>query len=406
MAILPNFSTATFEPGAKVDNPYFPLTPGTQTTFAARTIDEETGEVTRQDQKTLVTYNNKTILGVNAVTVQDTAWENGNVKENTLDWYAQDTQGNVWYLGEFATNYEYDEQGHLIGIDNAGSWEAGVNKALPGFIMEANPNVGDRYYQEFAPNNQAIDQGQVLGVNQSIKIPLGQYSDVISILDTNPLDPNSRDLKFYAPGVGEILVKDGLDENLKNPEAIVRLKNIETLSKQDLASEVGTQGNDVLNGNNRANFLRGNHGNDLLQAQGGSDRLKGEQGHDLLVGGDGADTLCGGNGNDILIGGSGKDDLHGGQGKDQFIFTTLSDGVDQIRDFNVNRDVIGLTMLFDSSAYGSPDPFGDYIQLVQQGTSTAIRIDPDGDLGTNPFQTLAILQNTKVETLSDRNFVI
>ncbi len=95
------------------------------------------------------------------------AWNEGVLVEDTFDWYAQDTAGNVWYLGELATNYEYDNKGNFIGTNNDGSWEAGVDGALPGYAIEANPQVGDNYFQEFAPGI-AEDEGQVISINESI----------------------------------------------------------------------------------------------------------------------------------------------------------------------------------------------------------------------------------------------
>ena len=167
--ILPDFSKATFEPNRAIDNQYFPLTPGTIKAYEAEINTPEGGENTdpTESNQIFVTNDTREILGVEATVVRDVAWNEGVLVEDTFDWYAQDTAGNVWYLGELATNYEYDNKGNFIGTNNDGSWEAGVDGALPGYAIEANPQVGDNYFQEFAPGI-AEDEGQVISINESI----------------------------------------------------------------------------------------------------------------------------------------------------------------------------------------------------------------------------------------------
>jgi hypothetical protein len=105
------------------------------------------------------------------------AFEDGLLQERTSDYFAQDTQGNVWYFGEDVTNFHYDEDGNLIGTDSASAWRAGVNGALPGFIMPANPFDGFNYYQEFAPLDGALDQGRIVSVSQQVSVPVGSFSN-------------------------------------------------------------------------------------------------------------------------------------------------------------------------------------------------------------------------------------
>ena len=161
--------------------------------------------------------------------VRDTEWVDGLLAEDTRDWFAQDTAGNVWYMGEDTTAFEYDEEGNLIGTSTEGSWQAGVDDALPGFIMEANPVVGDNYYQEFAPNSDALDQATIISLDETISIDLGTFTNVLQTLETTELDPDAREFKYYAPGIGLVFVEEGLDENFANPGFLVELVSVEVI---------------------------------------------------------------------------------------------------------------------------------------------------------------------------------
>ena len=171
------------------------------------------------------TYDTKDILGVQTTVVRDVAWDEGVLVEDTLDWYAQDTDGNVWYLGEIATNYEYDDEGNFISTNTDSSWEAGVDGALPGYLMPANPQVGDNYYQEFYPG-EAEDEAEVISLNESIAIGLGDYDTLLQTREFTNLEPEAFELKYFAPGVGQILAEEGITEEGSEPELSVELIGI------------------------------------------------------------------------------------------------------------------------------------------------------------------------------------
>lgn len=171
-------------------NPYFPLTRGTTWVYKSK---EETATVT-------VTAVTRVILGVTCATIRDVVKVNGEVTENTRDWYAQDIHGNVWYFGE--TTQEL-EDGVIVTI--AGSFTAGVDGAKPGIIMEAQPAVGDVYRQEFSLAN-AEDIGKVLSLTGSATVPAAScHHTCLVTKDFTPLEPGVFERKFYAPGVGSIL---------------------------------------------------------------------------------------------------------------------------------------------------------------------------------------------------------
>jgi hypothetical protein len=145
----------------EVTNPWFPLHPGTTFHYAG-TSD---GVATTDDMA--VTHDTKVISGVTCTVVHDQVFTEGVLSEDTFDWYAQDTAGNVWYFGE--DTKELDANGNVTSTE--GSWEAGVDGAMQGIIMEANPRVGDKYQAEFAAGI-AEDAGQVLNLNRNACVPM------------------------------------------------------------------------------------------------------------------------------------------------------------------------------------------------------------------------------------------
>ena len=180
------------EPGAfvaTIDNPLYPLIPGTVFTYVA---DAETVVVT-------VTEDTKEILGVTCTVVHDVASEDGEVIENTYDWFAQDTAGAVWYFGEYTEELEDGEV-----VDTGGSWEAGVDGAKPGMIIPANPVVGMQYRQEYYAC-EAEDKGEILDLNASATVPFGTFTGCLKTRDFTPLEPDVNENKFYAPGTGLVL---------------------------------------------------------------------------------------------------------------------------------------------------------------------------------------------------------
>ena len=217
--VIPDFSTATFVDRQIIDNQYFPLGPDYRATLHASGTDEEGEKFTEESQ---LSYggDGRVILGVQTTVQRDRAFEDELLVEDTFDYYAQDTAGNVWYMGEDVTNYVYDDEGNLIETNNASSWIAGINDARPGFIMPANPVAGFAYFQEVAVQDNALDEALIFGTGLSIEASGKRFEDVISILETTSLDPEAREFKYYAPGYGLIRVEEGLDRNLANPELV------------------------------------------------------------------------------------------------------------------------------------------------------------------------------------------
>lgn len=182
-----------------VDNPYFPLVPGTTFTFV-----EKEGHETREN-KVMVTHDTKTILGVKCVVVRDTVTVDAKLMEDTFDWYAQDKQGAVWYFGE-ATR-EFKSGGR---VSPEGSWEAGVKGAQPGIVMPANPQPGEPYRQEYLAG-EAEDMGQVVAVGETVIVPFGTLKDCVRTKDWSMLEPGSEK-KWYARGLGVVRTESSSGE--------------------------------------------------------------------------------------------------------------------------------------------------------------------------------------------------
>jgi hypothetical protein len=178
-----------------VDNTYFPLIPGT-----VYHLEEQTDEGLETITIT-VTNQTRAILGIQATVVHDSVQLEGELIEDTEDWFAQDDRGNVWYLGESTAEYE---DGEVVSTE--GSWEAGVDGAVPGLIMVGDPRPGDLYFQEYL-EGEAEDMGAVMSLAERVRVPYGSFANALQTADYNPLDDQLEN-KWYAPGVG--VVKEAL----------------------------------------------------------------------------------------------------------------------------------------------------------------------------------------------------
>ena len=179
----------------EIDNPYFPLVPGTRWTY--RETDETGAEL---KVVVVVTTDTKEIAnGITARVVRDTVTEDGALVEDTKDWYAQDSLGNVWYLGEDTAEFENGKVS-----SRHGSFEAGVDGALPGIIMPADPAPGLRYRQEYY-EGEAEDNGEILSVTDMADVPFGHFEDLVLEKNTITIEPDVLEYKLYAKGIGMVL---------------------------------------------------------------------------------------------------------------------------------------------------------------------------------------------------------
>jgi hypothetical protein len=187
---------------SRIDNPYFPLAPGTTLTYKGKLDGEPAVDIFK------VTHNTKQILGVTTTVIRDQVFINGELAEDTKDWYAQDDDGNVWYFGEDTKELE---NGQVVSTE--GSWEAGVNGARAGIFMPAHPRVGQVFKQEDA-KNVAEDCTKILDLHASVKTPYVSSNDALKTEEFSLLEPDVVDNKFYVRGIGlvrEETVQGGTD---------------------------------------------------------------------------------------------------------------------------------------------------------------------------------------------------
>ena len=194
--LLPDGSAAEWVEG--VDNPWFPLPVGATWEYEAA-LDDGTTESIHIE----VLADPKNVNGVAATAVYDIGSVDGVTAEETWDWYAQDSGGNVWYLGEDTCEWEAGACARRMG-----TWEWGVDGAVPGWIMQADPTEdGQPYFQEYL-DGTAEDVGEVLAIGESITVTAGDYSDCVRTADTSHLDATLDEEKTYCAGVGNVFVAE------------------------------------------------------------------------------------------------------------------------------------------------------------------------------------------------------
>lgn len=183
-----------------IDNPYWPMRPGSHWVYR----EVENGETQRVDVRVL--DKTKVLAGITARVVHDQVTRKGHVVENTYDWYAQDSQGNLWYLGEDTAEYE---NGKLKTKE--GTWAAGVDGAEPGVVVPANPKQGMRYREEYYAGH-AEDGAEVLSAHGQVQVPFGRFQNAVLTRNFSTIEPTVEEMKLYAKGVGpvmELLVSGG-----------------------------------------------------------------------------------------------------------------------------------------------------------------------------------------------------
>jgi hypothetical protein len=186
--------SVTLDPTAftgPIDNQYWPMVPGTRWVYT---------EGATQKVRIDVKHRTRQILGIEATVVHDVVSDRGALVEDTLDWYAQDDCGNIWYLGEKTAEYE-----NGVVVSTEGSWEAGVDGAQPGVILPADPSPGMTYRQEYLAG-EAEDAATVLSIDERVSVPYGNFKDALLTKDYTPLHPKMVEYKLYAKGVGPVLV--------------------------------------------------------------------------------------------------------------------------------------------------------------------------------------------------------
>lgn len=214
---LPAFNAAAFASGAA--NPYVPLDPGYSATMAGIAEDG-----TAEKDVTTVMGPGPEIMGVATTMVQDDAFADDRLVERTFDYFATDADGNLWYFGEDVTNYRYDAAGKQTGTDTASSWRAGADGAVPGIAVPAKPTVGKVQFQEHAPANEATDYAEVIAVDAVVTVAGREFRDVLKLFEASTTEPDLREFKYFAKGVGLVRAEEELSMTRDAPKMVLDLQ--------------------------------------------------------------------------------------------------------------------------------------------------------------------------------------
>ena len=177
-----------------IDNPYWPMAVGA--TWRLH-VSNPQGE-SLQETITVTNQTKRIADGVTARVVRDIVYDHGQPSEITDDWYAQDSDGNIWYFGENTAEIHNGKR------DTSGSFEAGRDGADAGIAMPAHPYVGLTYREEYY-EGQAEDRSKVLAVDQQVQVPAGHFTGAILTDDYSPIEPDISEYKLYAKGVGPVV---------------------------------------------------------------------------------------------------------------------------------------------------------------------------------------------------------
>ncbi|HET6175251.1 MAG TPA: hypothetical protein VFD90_21785 [Gaiellales bacterium] len=177
---------------ARVDNPWYPLRPGTRYLYRGTKDGQPSRDVLA------VTHETRVIDGVTCVVVRDRLYLRGRLGERTTDYYTQDSRGNVWYFGEDTA--ELDRNGHVRST--SGTWMAGLDGAQPGIYMPAHPRIGQSGRQEYY-KGQAEDHFKVIGLFHTVTRP--RTTNTLLTKEWTPLEPGIIDHKLYVRGIGTVL---------------------------------------------------------------------------------------------------------------------------------------------------------------------------------------------------------
>ena len=188
-------SAPAFSHPTQITHPYLPLASFQKAVFEGK----EGGKAMRVVRTRRTTQKTFLIDGkrVAPLVIEDRDFEAGKLKEVTLDYFAQDDAGTVYYLGEDVDNYR---GGKIVGHE--GAWLYGKGKAALGVLLPANPKVGDKYQSENVPNVTTEDD-EVVSVSETVTTPTGTYQNCLKVKET--LSDGGIEYKVYAKGVGMVV---------------------------------------------------------------------------------------------------------------------------------------------------------------------------------------------------------
>lgn len=184
-----------------IDNTFFPAPEAATWVYQAET-DDGTEQIDVMVLSPADPNGDKAVLGTSMRVIRDTVRLDGEVIEDTWDWYGQDAEGNVWYVGEDTSEFE-----NGAFVCNCGAWEWGVDGALPGYVMLADPQVGDAYRQEYY-EGEAEDLAEIVELDVTATVAAGMFTGCIRTREVSAIDRSYEEFKTYCPGVGLVLEEE------------------------------------------------------------------------------------------------------------------------------------------------------------------------------------------------------
>lgn len=228
-----DFDPASFDPGAPIDNRWFPLTPGTQLVLRGSSLED--GERLEHKVVSTVSDVSKEVAGVRVRVLWELDYTDGELEEAELAFFAQDRAGNVWHLGQYPEEYADGK------IEKSPGWIAGEEGARAGIAMKAEPKLGEpSYAQGFAPPPiNWLDRARTFEIGAETCVPVDCYEDVVITEEFERRIPGAFQLKYYAPDVGNVRVGwRGKNEEEREVLVLVAYRQLTARQMEKVREEV------------------------------------------------------------------------------------------------------------------------------------------------------------------------
>ncbi len=218
--VLPAFDAAAFADG--MANPYFPLDAGKVSTLKGTIVGDDGTPGPFTFVRTILGQG-PVVMGVQTVAIQDDEYEGDLLTERSVDYYATDAAGAVWYFGEDVTVYAYDTAGALTGTSGGATWRAGTDGAEPGIVLRAVPVTEPPMFRAHAPNAKEMEFSVAETGLPPMTVPAGTYGDVVRVYTESTADAELRDYTYWAKGSGLIAMAEDLSAAKDAPKVSAEL---------------------------------------------------------------------------------------------------------------------------------------------------------------------------------------
>jgi hypothetical protein len=221
--------TDRFEKSTVIDNPWQPMKPGMRYVYEGATVEKD-GKVVPHRLIITITDLTKTVGGVRGLISYDEDWSDGELQEAELALFAQDKTGNIWHLGQYPEEYDDGTK-----IEKAPAWIHGYDGAMAGIMMKGNPKPKTpSYAQGWGPAVGWTDRGQIYKTGQTVKVPAGEFTDVLVIRETAASEKGAYQLKYFARGIGNVKVGWSGADKTKETLDLVRVEKLDAAAMAEV----------------------------------------------------------------------------------------------------------------------------------------------------------------------------